>query len=130
MSFNVKANQNLVMFFSFKWFIYIIPCKNRGLDTSAPTTSAPSAPFGKDTSAPRRDTSAPHENTLRPLAKDTSVPRMKHFGPLFFRPYHFGPLVKCSSKYQKLFIIFEQTIKRKSNAVKTSALVIFLFINE
>ena len=63
-------------------FHFVQPLK-RGLDTSAPatsapTTSAPSAPFGKDTSAPS-------EKTLRSL---------------LCRPYHFGPLVKCSSNYQ------------------------------
>ena len=52
---------------------------DRGMDTSAPatsapTTSAPSAPF-------RKDTSVPSEKTLRPLAKDTSAPRKRHFGP-------------------------------------------------
>ena len=79
-----------------------------GLDTSAPTTSAPttsapSAPFGKDTSAPRQDTSAPYEKTLRPLAKDTSAPSEKTLRPLFFRPYHFDPLVKC---FQTINIIY------------------------
>ena len=43
--------------------------------TSAPTTSAPttSAPFfRKDTFAPRQDTLAPHEKTLRLVANDNS----------------------------------------------------------
>ena len=46
-------------------------CLLWGLDTSAPSTSAP---FGKNTSAPCQDTSAPGEKTLRSLTKDTSAP--------------------------------------------------------
>ena len=45
-----------------------------------------SALFGKDTSAPRQDPSAPREKTLRPLAKDTSAPCKRHFGPWFLTP--------------------------------------------
>ena len=51
------------------WTLRPLPLRPR-LDTSAL--------FGKDTSVPRQDTSAPHEKTLRPLNFDT---------------YHFGPFV-------------------------------------